>query len=479
MGFSITIDTTQLTSPYFLIENQYDPSGEDARNFLPWDHTEENPRKPPRAVWDLDPGTYRFMLFASYPGGIWPNPAVSFDVTPEGSVNYSEDCDGFLTGRGTATLTVVGYEVAIDAHHLSAPNTCLANIPQVHHFATHKTLRLMPATYRVYQGTTVESTNFSFDLTRDGQLTYEPAFDTANGGFLAGLGTANLEVIGYPIQIDATQLVYLDFIIPGVTDWTKNDAPQTLNLLPDTYNFQVASGFYCDFGFEITQQGKIQYSQEEEFHHDQFLQGRGTTTLTLLGYEVTLDARHLPPPGVAFWNMHSLAMQHKTFRMVPATWHTVTQGFVTDALPVIRLKLDGTFDLGKQAVDGEVLPPNAVGYFIPEPAYDLDKGGFVDGRGTSSLTLYGFPVLIDARAIEDAGLGMVYLDGFTSDTSVHLVNLLPTTYTLVLNGLHTNFKFQFKLDTSGQLSFEPNLDGFLRIETLHNVPVLKVLAILF
>ena len=52
----------------------------------------------------------------------------------------------------------------------------------------------------------------------------------------------------FPIQIDATELVYRYFLIPGVTpNWISSRTIQTLALEPGTYNFQVGSGYYTDF----------------------------------------------------------------------------------------------------------------------------------------------------------------------------------------------------------------------------------------
>ena len=64
----------------------------------------------------------------------------------------------------------------------------------------------------------------------------------------------------FSIQIDATSLFYRHFAIPGITpSWIDSRVVQTLQLNPGTYNFQVGSGYYADFTFEVTTEGKISY----------------------------------------------------------------------------------------------------------------------------------------------------------------------------------------------------------------------------
>jgi hypothetical protein len=50
----------------------------------------------------------------------------------------------------------------------------------------------------------------------------------------------------FSVSIDATQLVYRYFVIPGITGgWVDSRTVQTFNLAPGQYSFQVASGYYA------------------------------------------------------------------------------------------------------------------------------------------------------------------------------------------------------------------------------------------
>jgi hypothetical protein len=95
----------------------------------------------------------------------------------------------------------------------------------------------------------------------------------------------------FSIQIDATKLFYYDLLLlPGDATKTFSTAKvRTFQLAADSYRFQFGSAMIADFVFKVAADGKIQYDTD----CDGFLSGRGTSTLTISGLEVTLDARHL------------------------------------------------------------------------------------------------------------------------------------------------------------------------------------------
>jgi hypothetical protein len=182
--------------------------------------------------------------------------------------------------------------------------------------------------------------------------------------------------VSFSIQIDATQLFYRFFIIPGITpDWIDSRVIQTLDLDPGVYNFQIASGYYADFTFEITPAGKVNYDKQ----FDSFLSGQDTSTLTVAGLELTIDARYLSGAGVLLvcpltnddW------ISKRTVRLVPASSYQVQQGSGVVCELVFAIKLDGTFSY--------------------DPSIDLAAGGFLKGNNTNELEFYGYPILVDSR----------------------------------------------------------------------------------
>src|ERR1700730_17774677 len=149
----------------------------------------------------------------------------------------------------------------------------------------------------------------------------------AGGAGVGGLGgsVAHASPATFPIKIDATKLVYRYFVIPGVTsNWVDSRTVQSFNLAPGEYSFQIASGYYADFTFSVTSIGTIDFNST----YNGFLSGRNSTTLTIDGLNVTLDARYLSGSGVLlvvpFTN--DVWITYKTCRMVPASYYSVQQG---------------------------------------------------------------------------------------------------------------------------------------------------------
>jgi hypothetical protein len=254
----------------------------------------------------------------------------------------------------------------------------------------------------------------------------------------------------FSIQIDATQLVYRDFIIPGKTDWISSRTIQTLNLEPAGYNFQVGSGYYTDFTFSVTPTGTLDYDSK----FDGFLSGRGSTTLTIAGFPVTLDARNLSGAGVLLiipatnedW------ISYKTCRMVPATYYSVQQGSGEVTSFDFKLGPDGTFSY--------------------DPSYDISRGGFLAGSGTSTLKFLGYPILVDARAAGGTSLTIIPIWGIASSpTSVQLATLLPApSFVLYISGAPT--KAVFSLDVHGNFSFDSSLSPYLELQTFQVLPII-------
>ncbi len=204
----------------------------------------------------------------------------------------------------------------------------------------------------------------------------------------------------FTLEIDATELVYRLFIIPGVTPtWVDSRTVQSLTFQPGTYRFQIASGYYADFTFEVGADGKLAYAST----FDGFLAGRGTNRLTIRGFAVTLDARYLSGDGILLVTPSSDWIRYQTVRMVPASSYSVQQGAGQVARFVFRLDANGDFQ------------------------YDQARfGGFLRGAGSSTLEFLGYPVLVDARASGGDGLTIVPVRNlpFTA-ASVQCANLLP------------------------------------------------------
>ena len=216
-------------------------------------------------------------------------------------------------------------------------------------------------------------------------------------------------------------------------------------------DFQIGSGFFCDFQFIVTSTGTIDYSPQ----FSSFLSGKGTTRLTITGYDVVLDARYLPGSGTIwsgnFVTTPSDFFVFKTCRMVPCSHYTIQQGS--------GVLCDFEFQVDPQ------------GKFKYASNLDSATGGFLRGNGTSKLEFLGFPLLIDAR---NAGGVGVTLQPVTwgvpfSYAGVEFVNLLPAKgFALqISSGVVTQAGFD--LDQSGSLILHPAPPLKLSLDKFHGL----------
>ena len=103
--------------------------------------------------------------------------------------------------------------------------------------------------------------------------------------------------MAFPIQIDTSQLAYWNFRIPTVTGDKSVDGKTVpiLQIEPGKYVLFLDAGGQSVV-FSVTPQGTIEYDQS----YDLCVKGKGTQKLTIVGVDVTLDARPLKSSGVFF-----------------------------------------------------------------------------------------------------------------------------------------------------------------------------------
>ncbi|MFD1045751.1 hypothetical protein ACFQ1S_09345, partial [Kibdelosporangium lantanae] len=277
-----------------------------------------------------------------------------------------------------------------------------------------------------------------------------------NGQAPPGSGPTSSPVLpgSFPIRIDATQLMYRVFIIPGVTQQVDSRVVQTINLRPGNYGIQVQSGRYTSFGFRVTPAGRVDYDPK----FDSFVSGRNDSTLTISGVPVTIDVSNLSGSGVIFANMpqtHADWIVRRQVRMVPQPGYTVQQGSGEVAAGGFNVELDG-----------RVTYPAAL---------DVTNGGFLRGNGTPTIEFVGYPLCIDARAM---GAGSLTLDPIwgipVSRTRLQQVNLLPAQFfNMYVGGARSSL--QFTLAADGTFSYPSSEAGNLSLTRSNGLAVLTVL----
>jgi hypothetical protein len=182
--------------------------------------------------------------------------------------------------------------------------------------------QLAPASgYRFQFGSSMIA-DFSFTVTDKGNVEY----DDDCRSFLDGFGTPNLTVKGLLVTLDALRLTGADRTRPATgvllvntqlhsdilpTDWIafRND----IRLLPaKSCGVQVGSGLVTSFAFDLKRDGTFHYNPAFDSSQGGFLSGQGTSTLTFLGYPLTVDTTGVGDLLFIFVNNFPQALPGKT-----------------------------------------------------------------------------------------------------------------------------------------------------------------------
>jgi cysteine-rich repeat protein len=344
-AFTIAIDARMLSAPQFEI---------DGISNMPSDTV---------ATVDLTAAAHTFS-----PDG----PGFSFVVTAEGTLDFDAALDGYVSGRGTSTLTVTGLAINFDATAMSSPAFNIdrgkagsGSTDQV------QTLRLLPGSYSEFDlPASNPSTSFPFVVTAEGTLDFDAALD----GYVSGRGTSTLTVTGLGINFDATAMSSLAFNIDrGKAGIGSTDQVQTLRLLPGRYSeFDLpASSPSTSFPFVVSTSGTVDFDPAV----DAYVSGRGTSTLTVTGLALIVDATRLSTLRFGILTGHAgvrLTASPAVMRLLPGDYtfnspNTSNSGFS------FTFMMDGTV------------------------TFDAALDPYVSGRGTATLTVLGFPITLDLR----------------------------------------------------------------------------------
>lgn len=204
------------------------------------------------------------------------------------------------------------------------------------------------------------------------------------------------------VSIDARQLTYGGFVLPGTTpDWIITHAPfhRVLDLAPGLYAFQVQSGEPAPFDFTVETDGSVSYDRRLPY-----LAGHGTNTLVVEGLPVTISASLLRGGRITLANAHHSTpfLTDGPVRVLPGS-HLVGYGSGQDADIVFTINPEGTFDYDREL--------------------DQQHRGCLEGAGTATLTFLGFPIVVDARP-RAAAVSFTDVDAAPSGPLV-AVRLLP------------------------------------------------------
>jgi DNA-directed RNA polymerase specialized sigma24 family protein len=271
---------------------------------------------------------------------------VDFRVTEDRLVDYDQSLDGYVSGRGTPTLTVTGVAVTVDVSDTAYYTTAVTGTGWPGVPESVRTLHLLPGPHAVISPV---GNKVDFRVTPAGAVDYDSPL-------LTGRGTPALAVHGLPITVDTADTGYYTTAVSG-TGWLSPYRPvRTLKLLPGTHSVLTPAGNKVDFA--VTDAGVVDYDPSLEG----VLVGRGSPTLAAHGFDVTADATG----------------SGRTTFTIPGT-----PGWLAAAQPHTARLLPGGHEI--VSPEGTRLAFRVTGAGLVDYAPSLD-GAFA-GRGTSTLTI--------------------------------------------------------------------------------------------
>jgi hypothetical protein len=342
---------------------------------------------------------------------------------------------GGATAKATSTATVSrSAQISFDTHNLSLPQLLLDNT-QVLNNGVSPSITLALGTHtltELYTGASVQ-----FTVAADGTVNFDPSLS----GVLSGRGTTTLVVNGVTVTVDATRLSVPLLLLNTNQVNEKTSAPFTITALP---GLATLSEYYTGavVQFTITANGTVSYDPSLEG----VLTGAGTSTLTIHGATVTVDAHNLSMPFL-YLNTNQVVEQTNARFTI-----TVLPGLATLTGPYIGAMVQFTV-----AADGTV-------------TYDPSLEGVLTGAGTSSLTVHGVAVTINATALTVANIILDYRT-IEPTAAPFTVLLLPGTQLL------TDFSgtgVTFVVNPDGTLRFPASEDTLLSL--LGNVLIVLALS---
>ncbi|MFF5282729.1 Ig-like domain-containing protein [Streptomyces sp. 62] len=268
----------------------------------------------------------------------------------------------------------------------------------------------------------------TFDVREDGTLDFAPEFDA----FLGGRGGRRLTVRGVLVAVDARALDHP--LVPDLPEAEPlaPDRVHQLDLLPASgYRLRVAAGTADGgLGFSVSPDGRVRPAPEAAG----FAEASGHT-LTVHGHTITVDGRALShgllPVGapVAGTGFLSRASTHR-LTLLPASGYLLQAGPGVTADLAYTVRSDGTVD------------------------YEESCDTFLTGRGTDTLVVGGFPVVLSTVRADSDLVGVTALDSPPQTPRELTAVLAPATGYLArtAHGLCS----AFGIDRDGAFAIDPS-----------------------
>lgn len=259
-----------------------------------------------------------------------------------------------------------------------------------------------------------------------------------------------ITIRGYTVNIDARALSH-DLLPIPLGNYNKGFLPRAsvnqLTLIPAAgYRFQPGSGIGANMQYTVDLSGNVVL----DVVYAGFASASGNT-LTIRGYTITIDGRPLShdllpiPLGGYTAGFLSRVSTHR-LTLIPASGYTFQPGSGIGA--------DMVYTVG---VDGMV-------------SFPASCNGFLAGQGTSTLTVTGYPVLIDATAADSNLVSLVNVT-VKVEASRYVFAVLVPCHGYGLQTTNGIFSHGFSVERDGSITFDPAVTGKLLMSTIPRLEI--------
>ncbi|MCB0486041.1 MAG: hypothetical protein KDC47_07595, partial [Flavobacteriaceae bacterium] len=303
-----TIDATSLDSAVFNIKNNPTTNSFNFNN------------NGPKGL-DLTEGD--FLFCAPYNSN-----CLAFSIDGNGHFQYDPSLEDYFEGTGTSSLTVSGFDIDINTSNLSTRFITIKNASEnvvvinYENLGNAKTINLLPGDYNFCAPYNRNCLAFTVDS--DGHVDFASALSS----IFSGAGTNTLWVTGFDITLQTDGVSSAQFNIKndtsnGLAIGYDNNGSQSLKVLPGTYNFCAPLNRNC-LVFTVESSGLVSFDP----NLNKIFSGAGTTTLTITGFEVTLQTSALSSTQFNIMNdtQNSVVLNYnnngtQSLKVLPGTYH--------------------------------------------------------------------------------------------------------------------------------------------------------------
>lgn len=341
------------------------------------------------------------------------------------------------TGLGlfdNLTVQSAPFDINIDSTALSTSSFQVTSVTGAFSASSVQSFSLDPGVYTLfYISGASPLAHVEFEITAVGTVDY----DTSLEGILLGQNTSTLTVIGLPVTIDATSI---DYQVVHLNQFGGHaiGSPLTFRLLPgaQSYFFVTGAPGAPSFVFTLDADGTIDYNAAL----DDFVTGRGSSTLTCLGVPVNVDATSLD-----YFFLH--------------TGGLTSPPFFDPAIPQAVSWMPGNHLVF--FASGAAPLPQAV-FTVHNDAtitYDPSRQGVLDGTGTSTLIVRGVEINVNATNLTAPSFTVLntIATGVPTSSIIQDLTVLPGSYTFF--ALDLSVDFDFTVAENGMVDFDPSLDA--------------------